>query len=43
MHSKADHSAKTEAIGKGLKEEDAKNAIQKSVVLAKNKFDKNFP
>jgi hypothetical protein len=43
VHSKAYHSAKTEAIGKGLKEDDVRKAIQKSVELAKHKFDKNFP
>ena len=43
VHSKAYHSSKTEAMGKGLKEDDVRKAIQKSVELAKHKFDKNFP
>jgi hypothetical protein len=43
VHSKAYHSSKTEAMGKGLKEDDVRKAIQKSVELAKHKFDKIFP
>ena len=43
MHAKAYRSAKTEAIGKGLKEEDVRKAIQKSVELAKNILEKPFP